>query len=214
MPSKRVHQIWLWGSLISLIGFIVIALLVVNHTKINQTFDQVVATSIQANRTKTLTHLLTLITSLGNPLPHMVLVLILITSLAYTKRYHLLSFALTGILVGTLLNQAIKMLVHRDRPAHKLIQIGGYSFPSGHSTSSMIFFLTIIIIAGYLVKKNWQLWLIDISACCLTLLIGISRIYLNVHYPSDVLGGFLLGITITLLSAYFILLPKKEISQP
>ncbi|AMV61302.1 Hypothetical protein ADU71_1774 [Pediococcus damnosus] len=70
-----------------------------------------------------------------------------------------------------------------------------------------------MIIAAVLVKTNWRRWLIYLGSFMGILLIGISRIYLNVHYPTDVLGGFLLGTTIVLLTAYFVLPGKKELIQ-
>lgn len=150
------------------------------------------------------------ITTLGNPLPNIGFTLILVDWLVYSKYYRLLSFAALSILLGTLGNSAIKLLIQRPRPLHKLISIGGYSFPSGHSTSSIILLSVLMIITANLVRHKWQRILIDLLAIIMILLIGLSRIYLNVHYPSDVLGGYLFGITIVLITDYLILPIKTE----
>ncbi|WP_172793937.1 phosphatase PAP2 family protein [Pediococcus damnosus] len=153
------------------------------------------------------------ITTLGNPLPHIGFILLLVAWLIYSKHYRLLSFAALALLLDTSGNQVIKQLIERPRPLHKLISIGGYSFPSGHSTGTTVLLGSIMIIAAVLVKTNWRRWLIYLGSFMGILLIGISRIYLNVHYPTDVLGGFLLGTTIVLLTAYFVLPGKKELIQ-
>lgn len=68
-----------------------------------------------------------------------------------------------------------------------------------------------MIIFASLVKSKWQRGLVNLFAISMILLIGMSRIYLNVHYPSDVLGGFLFGTTIVLLSGFLILPTKTEV---
>lgn len=120
----------------------------------------------------------------------------------------------TGFLIGinlviaTILNQLLKFVLQRPRPVdYRLIDETGYSFPSGHSMVSMAFY-------GYLIyliyKSNFnkyvKITLMTILAL-LILFIGISRIYLGVHYTSDVVAGFLLSISYLIV---FIKLFKEE----
>lgn len=210
MPSTKQLHHWLAIGMTTGIVFVILAALVASQSPFVTGFDHFISESIQANRTALKTHFFLVITSLGNPLPHIGFILLLVTWLVYRKYYRYLSFATLSILLGTLGNQGIKLLLTRSRPLHKLISIGGYSFPSGHSTASAVFFGTLIVISFFLIKNQTKRWLFDSIATLLALLIGISRIYLNVHYPTDVLGGFLLGITIVSLSAYLILPTRKE----
>ena len=107
------------------------------------------------------------------------------------------------VLFGALgLNGAVKNLYHRVRPLdiEHLIEQDGYAFPSGHAMGSMIVFGGIIFLAIRLLKSTVAKWAIGIVLGILILFIGLSRIYLGVHYPSDVIGGFSLGFTWLALS--------------
>ena len=107
-------------------------------------------------------------------------------------------FAL-AVVGANLINEEMKLLFHRVRPApwFGYPLPGTYSFPSGHAFVSCCFFLCL---AEVLVRDTWPLpwkaatWLAA-SACTLT--IGLSRVYLGVHYPTDVLGGFVAAIVWT-----------------
>ena len=87
------------------------------------------------------------------------------------------------------------MIIQRPRPEDfRLIEETGYSFPSGHSMASMAFYGLIIYFAfKYVKNKNAKIIICTILSL-LVLLIGISRIYLGVHYASDVIAGFVLSI--------------------
>ena len=99
-------------------------------------------------------------------------------------------------------NQLVKILFRRPRPTHveHLIVQGGYSFPSGHAMGSIITYgaLLFLIIRA---SKTWLPVLIgSVTLLPLIALIGMSRIYLGVHYPSDVIGGYSLGLAVLSLS--------------
>ena len=103
---------------------------------------------------------------------------------------------LSNVALVTVLNQLIKRILQRPRPTeYRIIEETGYSFPSGHSMVSMAFYGYFIYLIYKYVKNKYVKW---ISISLLSLLIcaiGISRIYLGVHYTSDVLGGFLISIS-------------------
>ena len=109
------------------------------------------------------------------------------------------------------LNSLIKNTIKRPRPGHThYIYAGGYSFPSGHSASSFALYISVLIISLFIFKKVSTKIIIS-TICILTvLLIGYSRIFLGVHYPSDVLGGYLLAAII--LTFNTLLFRTKDLS--
>ena len=105
-----------------------------------------------------------------------------------------------NLVVVTILNQLLKRLLQRPRPTEfRIIEETGYSFPSGHSMVSMAFYGYLIYLIYRFVKNKYLKWISIVLLSLLICLIGISRIYLGVHYTSDVLGGFLVSISYLIL---------------
>jgi undecaprenyl-diphosphatase len=100
---------------------------------------------------------------------------------------------LVVILLGRALSEVQKYTIARARPTLEphLVVVKTSSFPSGHSTSSMIFYLTLALA---LTTDGHRRRLFAIAAVTLSLLIGISRVMLGVHWPSDVIGGWSFGL--------------------
>ncbi len=97
---------------------------------------------------------------------------------------------------AALLNFLLKHLFERARPdMFKVISAAGYSFPSGHAMVSLCFYGMVAYLVGrHIPRLGPQLLLYGLTAS-LVIVIGLSRIYLGVHYPSDVLGGYVAGAT-------------------
>lgn len=109
------------------------------------------------------------------------------------KRWEAL-FLLIALGGGTLFNLFLKWLFQRERPTlHRLVEETGYSFPSGHSMAAFIFFGMLAMLLFLFVASRATKMVIVVFTAFLVLLVGVSRIYLGVHYPSDVLGGFAAG---------------------
>lgn len=105
-------------------------------------------------------------------------------------------FLLTGVVGTAGLNVVLKHIVQRERPnINRLIPEKGYSFPSGHSMMSMAFYGMLIFLIFKYVKNTALKWTLIVILTILLSTIGITRIYLGVHYPSDVIGGFLVSLT-------------------
>ena len=120
---------------------------------------------------------------------------------------------LTNLAIITILNQLLKRILQRSRSTeYRIIEESGYSFPSGHSMISMAFYgYLIYLIYKYVENKNVK-WILISLLSVLICFIGISRIYLGVHYTSDVLGGFLISISylVIYISAVNNVFYKKE----
>jgi undecaprenyl-diphosphatase len=110
------------------------------------------------------------------------------------KRHRSAGFVMATALGGYLLSVGLKHLVGRQRPVGGLIQVSGNSFPSGHSMLSAIIYLTLALIVSTVIPR-WRVRAYIIgSALVLVALIGISRLYLGVHYLTDVAAGWLVGL--------------------
>lgn len=97
--------------------------------------------------------------------------------------------------IVTILNQLLKRILQRPRPEEfRIINESGYSFPSGHSMISMAFYGFLIYLIYKNVKNKYLKWTLITVLGILIVSIGISRIYLGVHYTSDVAAGFLVAI--------------------
>ena len=102
----------------------------------------------------------------------------------------------SNLVIITALNQLLKRILQRPRPnEYRIIEETGYSFPSGHSMISMAFYGYLIYLIYKYVKNKYVKWTSIVLLSILICSIGISRIYLGVHYTSDVLGGFLISIS-------------------
>ena len=103
---------------------------------------------------------------------------------------------ISNLAIITVLNQLLKRIVQRPRPTEfRIVEESGYSFPSGHSMVSMAFYGYLIYLIYKHVKNKYLKWISIILLSILICFIGISRIYLGVHYTSDVLGGFFISIS-------------------
>ena len=101
-----------------------------------------------------------------------------------------------NLAIATILNQLIKRIIQRPRPTgFRIIEENGYSFPSGHSMVSAAFYGFLIYLIYKNVKNKYLKWSLITLLSVLIILIGTSRIYLGVHYTSDVLAGFLISIS-------------------
>jgi undecaprenyl-diphosphatase len=157
-----------------------------------------------------------IITQLGEWLTVTIASVPIVVFLILKKRFGSLIGYITAVVGGSILDFILKQFIQRTRPISDatLIEVGGFSFPSGHAMLSMVFYG---MISYFLIRyiKSWKYRiLIVISVGFLIFLIGLSRIYLQVHYLSDVLAGysggfFWLTICVTGLEIY----RKRRISQ-
>ncbi|WP_261753374.1 phosphatase PAP2 family protein [Tenuibacillus multivorans] len=160
-------------------------------------FDREVRQYVNAVSTGTLDSVFTFITELGSVRFITVCSIMLSTFLFFfyrSRKWRIVYFLVAIIGIG-ILTKTLKVLFERKRPNILEHYDGtGFSFPSGHSTGSMVFYGFIVYLT---IRSHLQLsvkWLFGVLLSILILLIGFSRVYLGVHYASDVIAGHLLGL--------------------
>ena len=143
------------------------------------------------------------VTALGSMTVLALVVLAVVGFLVLVRRWRTLALVLGSTVGGTVFNSLLKNLFARPRPSvvPHLTGVLSESFPSGHAMLSAIVYLTMGALLGQLVSRRWLQAYLMAVAVALTLLIGVTRVYLGVHYPTDVLGGWLAGLGWALLSA-------------
>ncbi|MDB5196354.1 MAG: hypothetical protein JWP88_725 [Flaviaesturariibacter sp.] len=204
--SKKVKKFWAGIALLSVEMTVVLSIFVVALLAFaylvrrvfvlqNNAFDQKVFDYLQQYVTPFNNKLMLGITFLGK---HEFLIpanLLLIAYFLFVKKHKWYSIRVPAIALSSLaLMFLLKNLFGRERPIIPLLQSAkGLSFPSGHALMSMTFYGLLIFIAWHSVKNSRLKWTLITFLFFLILLIGFSRIYLRVHYTSDVLAGLAMG---------------------
>ena len=123
-------------------------------------------------------------------------------------------FVFTVSVSGLLLGLVLKEFFQRPRPLHKMIGAGGYSFPSGHSLGGFIFCMLVIFLIWKLKTGRLNKYFLYFISAVFGILIGLSRVYLHVHYATDVLGSlFVAAGWFALIYVLFILVYRNDLHQ-
>ncbi|MFC5468372.1 phosphatase PAP2 family protein [Cohnella suwonensis] len=156
-------------------------------------FDDRVIAAVQGRESDAVTSVMKFFSFIGSTAPVVVLTAaaMLVLYVLLKHRGELLFFA--GVVVGSaLLNVVLKLAFRRDRPTlHRLAEEAGYSFPSGHSMAAFSLYGVLVFLLWKHADARWARLLLVALGLGITVMIGISRIYLGVHYPSDVIGGYM-----------------------
>lgn len=137
---------------------------------------------------------LTVITNIGGTFWTIIITILIVIILVYFKYYYAALFLVANKLIVVTLNSIIKDLIQRPRPSHHhFVYESSFSFPSGHASSALSLYIPLLLIGIFIFKKIGSQIIISTLAILMVLAIGYSRIYLGVHYPSDIIGGYLLA---------------------
>ena len=171
--------------------------------------DQNVAHTISSLHTNVLTFVAKILDVLFDPISLSVISLLILGILLQSKKKKEALFFLGTMFIGLCVSEIAKQIIHRARPSNGLVLASGFSFPSGHAMISTIF---LGLIAAYFCLKDFskiKKQIILLSTTFLILLIGASRVYLNVHWITDVLAGIALGMVILSISIFFWIASEK-----
>lgn len=172
-------------------------------------FDQYTFDLIHPYITESRTRLMIFISFLAKHTFLIPAILLLITFLVFTKNKWL-TIRTTSVLISSLLLMSLlKRLIQRQRPPDPMVEgITNFSFPSGHAFMSVAFYGLLIWFASAFIDRKWLRRMTIFILLFVIAAIGFSRIYLRVHYATDVMAGICLGFVWLDLCLWFI--DKKE----
>lgn len=192
---------------VGLLGFILFMSGVMTKANWIQTFDHYWNNIIRVGITDTKTTAISYLTDIGGVATICLLTVVGIVILLYLRKVDIaIWFGGTVLVGGALIPSIIKNIVQRPRPTYKLIEQGGFSFPSGHATGSTVFYGMLAFFLILYVSKRWLRITIAVLALSVIVFVMCTRVYLGVHFPSDVVGGFLIGNAVVFCSigCYFL----------
>ncbi|NLY46515.1 MAG: phosphatase PAP2 family protein [Tissierella sp.] len=189
MNNKR-HYI----LIIILLGLFITMGLMVRDSTEGILFDVAILEAIHDNQSPLIFNIMNFISFIGSykfliPAVGFVIIISIIN-----KRYFISKFLLVNTLGSFIFNFLLKQIFNRTRPLELfLVEQGGLSYPSGHSMVVMSMYLAIAYLITKEERNPRKKRRVYIIASILILLMGISRLYLGVHWPTDVIGGFIMG---------------------
>jgi len=180
-------------SLFSLLAFSVMALLVRRNTIVS--FDSNIISYVQGLEAPWLTTVMRFFTFIGDTIPVILLSLVSLFIL-YKVLNHRAELILFIAVIGgaNIIFLTLKMFFQRARPdLHRLAEATNYSFPSGHATMAFALYGVLTFLLWRHINTSFKRTNHIIVSSIVILSIGISRIYLGVHYPSDILAGYFIS---------------------
>jgi undecaprenyl-diphosphatase len=190
---KKNISIPLLSAALSLAVFSIIALSI-SDNQIHR-FDDSLITWIQGMESQGMTRWMELFTWIGSGIPVVIITILSMVVLYVFLRHRRELLFLGCVIAGSaILNSLLKLMFQRARPTiHRIIEVSGYSFPSGHSMAAFSLYGGLaFLIWKHIPTVAGRVLMIIVSAMFI-LMIGMSRIYLGVHYPSDVVGGYFMS---------------------
>lgn len=173
-----------------ILGFALIAVLVM----LNKTasFDNYIIHAVQSAESPALTSLAKGLSLVGSSRLAIGISIVTLALLFFVLKHRMELILFVWVTIGShLLNKLLKLWFNRERPTiHRLIEQAGYSFPSGHSMAAFSLYGTIAYLLWRHLRRRGERAALILFTVLMTGGIGWSRIYLGVHYPSDVIGGY------------------------
>ena len=180
--------------------------ILIQQSNIIQTYDYRIMSYIQKHnfflKNVFLFELLVSITFLGNSEAYIIIILPLVLFFYFNGLHDEIVCLLVVLFISVILNEFTKLIVHRVRPVNFfIISMQGYSYPSGHAMNSASFYLTL----GEILSRKYNKKIINYIMYAIVFAISISRLFLGVHWLTDIIMGLLFGIFISKNIIYFTL---------
>jgi undecaprenyl-diphosphatase len=174
-------------------------------------FDHQVIQNITSFHNEFLINFFTIITKTFNPKIFLVWFLIFCGILVYKQQKTSAILLFFAVASSVVIKTILKYLINRPRPEMHLLPTHTPSFPSGHSTISAVFFIGIFLLFNQQIKHKISRIIFQIFCLLGLILVPFSRIFLQMHFPSDVIAGIILGTIILLTTLKF---SKKILKIP
>lgn len=177
---------------IYLVLFLILLILVKTNSTIVTSFDKFIQNLLLPITNPTNTRIVEKITYLGGP--RIATILSIIVSLYMFIRHNFKAgiWSASTLVIGNLINVLAKNLIQRPRPSDKLVAIGGYSFPSGHTFGTALFIFFVVFLIVPQIKDVTLRRILTFLGFLWILIIALTRVYLHVHYPTDTIASILL----------------------
>ncbi|AOO73382.1 phosphatase PAP2 family protein [Ligilactobacillus sp. MP3] len=172
--------------------FLILLILVKTNSIVVTSFDKFVQNLLLPITNPTNTRIVEKITYLGGP--RIAAILSIIVSLYMFIRHNFKAgiWSASTLVIGNLINVLAKNLIQRPRPSDKLVAIGGYSFPSGHTFGTALFIFFVVFLIVPQIKDVTLRRILTFLGFLWILIIALTRVYLHVHYPTDTIASILL----------------------
>ena len=187
--KNKLWWMFILFCILPLAGFITITYLVTNGRVLP--LDEALLNMVKPLESASFTKFMNFFSHLGSTGPVIVLscIFLAILFILYRKKDEVLLFVIVS-LGSTGMNQALKFVFKRERPFEQLIAENGFSYPSGHTMAAVSLYGIVTFLFWRHVKKVWGRILLIVLSTLMISLIGFSRVYLRVHYPSDIVAAF------------------------
>jgi undecaprenyl-diphosphatase len=178
-------------SLFCGLAFAIIAILIGRHNIAS--FDNAIISWIRGWNSDTMTAVMKFFTFIGAGYPIIVITAFFAALLYFGLKFRWELLFFLGVVIGSaLLNVVLKLIFHRARPTvNRIVEAGGFSYPSGHAMAAFTLYGVLTYLLWRHAPNAYTRVLLICTGSLMILAIGISRIYLGVHYPSDIIGGYL-----------------------
>ncbi|WP_283598778.1 phosphatase PAP2 family protein [Ligilactobacillus salivarius] len=172
--------------------FLILLILVKTNSTIVTSFDKFVQNLLLPITNPTNTRIVEKITYLGGPIIAAILSIIVSLYMFIRHNFKAGIWSASTLVIGNLINILAKNLIQRPRPNDKLVAIGGYSFPSGHTFGTALFIFFVVFLIVPQIKDVILRRILTFLGFLWILIIALTRVYLHVHYPTDTIASVLL----------------------